>query len=350
MLLNKDLLIETHHELIKPDALIDLLPVNTEMTDDIQGFRKQISNIIQAKDSRLLVIIGPCSIHDPKAAIEYAEHLKAAANQFSDDLYIVMRVYFEKPRTMMGWKGLINDPLLDGSFKVNQGLTMSRKLLIDLNLLGIPAATEFLDTIIPQYLSDLISWSAVGARTVESQIHRALASGLLNPVGFKNNTDGNIKVAIDAIKVASYPHHYLSITKQGVPSVMYTEGNQDGHIILRGSNTSTNYSDQHIQQAALLLQESHLKTRIMIDCSHGNCMRDHQRQLDVIQNISQQLKNNSPYICGVMIESNLKSGKQELNSELTYGQSITDGCIGWEDSLVALEELALANHKRLTVL
>lgn len=340
---------DSQQELIKPVALINSLPATASALDTITSARQYANHIIQDKDDRLLVIIGPCSIHDTEAALDYAVRLKQAAEHFIDDLYPVMRVYFEKPRTTIGWKGLVSDPFLDGRFDVNHGLSLARQLLVDLNHLGVPAGTEFLDTLIlPQYLSDLVSWCAVGARTVESQIHRELASGLSMPVGFKNNTDGNIKVAIDAVKVASYSHHFLSITKDGIPSIIRTQGNQNCHIILRGANNAPNYTESHINEAATILKNANLLPKIMIDCSHGNSMKEFQRQVNVVHDVAQQLNNGSPFICGVMLESNLISGKQDLNLKhnLVYGQSITDACIGWDDSVMLLETLALATRQR----
>ena len=341
--------IDSQQELIKPNILINALPVTTPVVDTINNARQQVDHIIQGKDNRLLVVMGPCSIHDTDAALEYAKRLKSAAIRFADDLFIVMRVYFEKPRTTIGWKGLISDPFLNGRFDVNHGLSLARKLLVDLNHLGIPTGTEFLDTLIlPQYLSDLVSWCAVGARTVESQIHRELASGLPMPVGFKNNTDGNIKVAIDAINAASYPHHFISITKEGIPSIMHSKGNQSCHIILRGANNAPNYYMHVIQETVDLLKKANLNPRVMVDCSHGNSLKEYQRQPIVLNDIALQIKNGSKDICGVMLESNLIEGKQDLNlqPDLIYGKSITDGCIGWEDSLKLLEILALAVKKR----
>lgn len=347
MLLNNNLRINSQQELIKPDALINLLPANARIFNTIEVARQHARNIIRGIDNRLLIIVGPCSIHDTQAAFEYAEKLKKAATYFEDDLCVIMRVYFEKPRTTIGWKGLINDPFLDGSFDINHGLTLARKLLLDLNQLGMPAGTEFLDTIIPQYFSELVSWCAVGARTVESQTHRALASGLPMPIGFKNNTDGNVKVAIDAITVASHPHRFLSITKNGAPTIIPTQGNPHCHIILRGAQRP-NYSKHHVEEVAKLLQLANLIPHLMVDCSHGNSMKDYQRQSTVIHDLTEQLKNGSPFICGVMLESNLIAGRQELHlkENLVYGQSITDGCVDWEVTLKHLEELAIASRSR----
>lgn len=334
--------------LIKPEELINKLQSTSEIIDFVQQARISTSNIIQGKDNRLLVVIGPCSIHDVRSAMEYAENLKKAAERFSDDLYIIMRVYFQKPRTTLGWKGLINDPFLDGTFDINQGIEIARKLLIQLNDRGVPAATEFVDPMIHHYLSDLISWSAMGARSVESQIHRELASGLMMPVGFKNNTDGNIKVAIDAVKVAKESHHYLGVSSAGIPAIIFTQGNDQCHIVLRGSNDMTNYSKVQVDQATAWLESMNLIPRVMIDCSHGNSMKDPNQQCDVIHDVASQITNGSKSICGVMLESHLISGKQELKQKnnLVYGQSVTDGCLGWSDSLDLLEVLAVAVHRR----
>jgi 3-deoxy-7-phosphoheptulonate synthase len=340
--------IHSEQPLIKPKALINKQPLVESALKTVEKTRQNIRQIIQGKDDRLLVIVGPCSIHDPEATLHYAEILQAAASQFAAELCIIMRVYFEKPRTAMGWKGLISDPWLDQSYDVNYGLMLARKLLIHLNQLGLPAGTEFLDTLTPHYLSDLIAWCAIGARTVESQTHRELASGLPMPVGFKNNTDGNIKAAIDAVIVAQHSNQLLGITRKGVPSIIRTLGNPDCHIILRGSNTAPNYAAHYIEAAAALLRKAQLIPRVMIDCSHGNSMKDYQRQGIVIQALVEQLNNGSEFISGIMLESNLIAGKQALNAKqaLVYGQSITDGCLSWKDTLPLLEKIALAVRER----
>jgi 3-deoxy-7-phosphoheptulonate synthase len=339
-----DLRIRNQQALIKPNTLINDLPVTQNAADTIKQARLSASKIMLGLENRLLVIVGPCSIHDPLAAIEYAHLLQQAATHFADELCLFMRVYFEKPRTVVGWKGLISDPLLDGSFQINHGLMLARQLLLELNNLGLPAATEFLDTIIPQYISDLISWSAIGARTSESQIHRELASGLSMPVGFKNNTDGNVKIAIDAVNAARRPHHFLGISCDGTPSIISTTGNESCHIILRGSTTAPNYQATHIQNAANTLHHANLIPHLMIDCSHGNSSKNPQQQQIVVDDITQQIKNGDKIICGVMLESNLVAGKQTLDSEtpLVYGQSITDACISWEETFPLLEKLAQA--------
>lgn len=330
--------------LLTPATLLNTLPLSSKALETVKTARAAARNIIQGTDKRLLVIVGPCSIHDTQAALEYATLLKTAAERLTNELFIIMRVYFEKPRTTVGWKGLIRDPLLDGSFNINNGLTLARKLLLDLAELGVPAGTEFLDSMTPAYLSDLIAWSVIGARTVESQIHRELASALAMPVGFKNNTEGNIKAAIDAVQVAQCPHHFLGINTLGIPSIIKTTGNPNGHIILRGSNTTTNYSVHHIHEAANLLRYANLTPRLMVDCSHGNSMKDYQKQLTVVQALTEQLRTGPSFICGIMLESHLLAGRQELHPKhpLIYGQSITDGCIAWEDTVPLLEKIALA--------
>lgn len=332
--------------LIAPYQLMETLPQTANTMTTVQSARQHISHIIQGKDNRLLVIVGPCSIHDTNAALEYAGLLKSAADKFVDDLCIVMRVYFEKPRTTVGWRGLISDPYLDGSFAINHGLRLARTLLLELNQMGMPAGTEFLDTIIPAYLSDLIAWSAIGARTVESQTHREMASGLAMPVGFKNNTDGNIKVAIDAVNVARHPHAFLGVTAQGAPAIMRTEGNAACHVILRGSNTASNYAAHTLQETTDLLTQVQLFPSVMIDCSHGNSMKDYKLQHQVVSEIIDQLRQGSKLINGVMLESHLMAGKQSLlqRDALIYGQSITDGCLGWSDTLLLLEALARARR------
>ncbi len=333
--------------LISPHQLRTEQPVTAAALTTIQSARQHISRIIQGHDKRLLVIVGPCSIHDTEGALEYAALLKKAAEKFADELFIVMRVYFEKPRTTVGWKGLISDPFLDGSFAINHGLLLARKLLLELNQLGVPAGTEFLDTIIPAYLSDLIAWCAVGARTVESQTHRELASSFAMPVGFKNNRDGNIKVAIDAIKVAQHSHAFLGITSAGSPTIIRTQGNFACHVILRGSHTASNYAASIIQETANLLQEAQLHPSVMVDCSHGNSRKNYKLQHQVVAELIDQLHRSPAYINGMMLESNLIEGKQILMKKeaLRYGQSITDGCIGWEDTLRLLENLACANYQ-----
>ena len=338
--------IQTQQTLISPEALIRKIPLSAPVASHVAQVREQIHHIISGKDHRLLVIVGPCSIHDTTSALEYATRLRTAAARYENELLIIMRTYFEKPRTTLGWKGLISDPVLDGSFDINLGLHVARKLLVEINQLGLPTATEFLDALIPQYLSDLIAWCAVGARTSESQIHRELASGLSMPVGFKNSTDGNIQVAIDAAQVAAKQHSFVSINQQGIPSVMHTLGNPFCHVVLRGSNTGSNFARHHVQATVKILQDAKLNPRLMIDCSHGNSMKNHSLQRDVVHSITEQLSQPMHGILGVMLESNLISGKQTLgmNTALEYGQSITDSCIGWEETELLLEMLASSRH------
>lgn len=335
--------------LLLPSLLIEELPITEKIAALVHQTRLNISDIIHNRDRRLLVIVGPCSIHDPVAAIEYASLLKRCADRFADDLLIVMRVYFEKPRTTVGWKGLINDPNLDSSFDINQGLRIARRLLLDINHLGVPTGSEFLDTIIPQYISDLTAWSAIGARTTESQIHRELASGLSMPLGFKNSTSGNVQVAIDAVMAAEQPHHFLGVSKQGIAAIVSTTGNQDCHVILRGSSHHTNYDAKSIAAVVEKLKEKHLNPRVMVDCSHGNSGKDHRKQIHVIEDIISQIKEKDHAILGIMIESHLMEGSQQLspNAPLKYGQSITDSCICFKDTEMLLEKLARSvNHNR----
>ncbi|KAI8972020.1 3-deoxy-7-phosphoheptulonate synthase [Mycotypha africana] len=332
--------------LIPPQILMEDIPLSLKAADTILNGRQAAEDIIHGKDDRLLVVVGPCSIHDVKAALEYAERLIEYANGAKDELHIIMRVYFEKPRTTVGWKGLINDPHLNNTYEINKGLRIARKLLLDLNEMGIPAACEFLDTISPQYTGDLVSWGAIGARTTESQVHRELASGLSCPVGFKNGTDGGMTVAIDAIGAASHGHHFLSVTKQGLSAIVQTAGNDACHVILRGGKSGPNYEAEHIKAAAADLIKHKLSPALMVDCSHGNSSKNHKRQPIVAQDIANQLANPSEtgnYIIGVMIESNINEGRQDIPAEgpyaLNYGQSITDACINWEDTVNVLENL-----------
>ena len=346
-----DLRIKEIKELTPPAHLLRELPETETVALTTWEARQAIHRVLHGADDRLVVVIGPCSIHDPKAAIEYAKRLKVERDRLAADLVIVMRVYFEKPRTTVGWKGLINDPHLDGSFAINEGLRLARKLLWEVNDMGLPAGTEFLDMITPQYIADLISWGAIGARTTESQIHRELASGLSCPVGFKNGTDGNIKIAVDAIKSASSPHHFLSVTKAGHSAIVSTNGNEDCHVILRGGKTS-NYDATSVDAACQDLGKAGLAARLMIDFSHANSEKKFKRQIDVANDVAAQLAGGDERICGVMIESHLKEGRQDLvpGKDLEYGQSITDPCIGWEDSLDVLNTLAEAVRKRRVAL
>jgi 3-deoxy-7-phosphoheptulonate synthase len=303
--------------------------------------RQGIQEILKGKNDRLLVVIGPCSIHDPEAALDYARKLKSEKDRLDADLLIVMRVYFEKPRTTVGWKGLINDPYLDGSFRINDGLCIGRRLLLELSNLGMPAGVEFLDVISPQYIADLVSWGAIGARTTESQVHRELASGLSCAVGFKNGTDGNLKIAIDAIRTSQHPHHFLSVTKSGHSAIVSTMGNDDCHVILRGGR-QPNYDAASVEAACRDLKAAGAAERLMIDLSHSNSQKDYRRQIDVGRNVAEQIASGDRHIMGVMIESHLKAGRQDLSNgkKLAYGQSITDACIGWDESVLLLNELA----------
>jgi 3-deoxy-7-phosphoheptulonate synthase len=343
-----DLRICATKEVIAPVQVHDEMPITEAAAQTTLEARAAIHKILTGEDDRLLVVVGPCSIHDPKAAQEYAQHLKVIKDKLQDDLLIVMRVYFEKPRTTVGWKGLINDPDIDSSFNINKGLRIARKLLVDLNTLGMPSATEYLDLITPQYISDLIAWGAIGARTTESQGHRELASGVSCPIGFKNSTDGTIKIAIDAIGAAMSPHHFLSLTKAGHSAIFSTTGNQDVHIILRGGNDKPNYDAVSVEQVALGLKKAQLRPNIMIDFSHANSLKKCQRQLVVGQDVAGQIANGDYRIMGVMIESHLKAGNQKVveGQEMVYGQSITDACLSWDDTVPLLSELAEAVQMR----
>ncbi len=336
-----DVRVKEIKELATPTHVIREFPINETVTNTVLESRQAIHRILHGADDRLVVVIGPCSIHDTKAALEYAHKLKEQRQRYKADLEIVMRVYFEKPRTTVGWKGLINDPDLDGSFQINKGLRMARQVLLNINELGLPAGTEFLDMITPQYIADLVSWGAIGARTTESQIHRELASGLSCPVGFKNGTDGNVKIAVDAIKAAQHPHHFLSVTKAGHSAIVSTTGNEDCHVILRGGK-APNYDAASIEAAAKDVGAAGLAAKIMIDASHGNSSKQPKNQVPVCADIAQQMAAGDTRIFGVMIESHLLEGRQDLvpGKPLTYGQSITDGCVCWDDSLAILDTLA----------
>ena len=346
--LTDDLRIAELRPLTSPAILMEELPISEEVSNLIAKTRLAAGNIVKGEDDRLLVIVGPCSIHDPDAALDYAGRLVKVADRLQDDLLIIMRVYFEKPRTKVGWKGLINDPHLDNSFKINVGLHIARKLLIDLGNIGLPAGSEFLDTITPQFIADLVSWGAIGARTTESQVHRELASGLSMPVGFKNGTDGNIQIAIDAIGAAQSPHHFLSVTKQGISAIVATTGNDCCHLILRGASSGPNFSEAAIKAATKKLRSADVAGRVMVDFSHGNSSKDHTRQVVVAEDVCRQLADGSKRICGVMIESNLKAGKQALKdaASLEYGLSVTDACLSWEMTEPVLESLAEAVRRR----
>ena len=342
-----DVRINKIKELLPPVALLERFPASEKASETVFSGRAAISKMFNGKDDRLLVVIGPCSIHDTKAAIEYGRRLVELREHYKDKLEIVMRVYFEKPRTTVGWKGLINDPYMDNSFKLNDGLRMGRQLLLNLNDLGLPTAGEFLDMITPQYMADFMCWGAIGARTTESQVHRELASGLSCPVGFKNGTDGTIKIAIDAIGAASAPHHFLSVTKFGHSAIVETTGNADCHIILRGGK-ETNYDADSVDLVTSQLKDASLNPRIMIDFSHANSKKQFKNQMLVCDDVSEQIASGNENIFGVMVESHLVEGRQDLveGQPLTYGQSITDACIGWEDTEKLLAKLAAAVEQR----
>jgi 3-deoxy-7-phosphoheptulonate synthase len=335
-----------------PEHLIRFFPIaGTAVETLIGNTRAAVRKILQSQDDRLLVVIGPCSIHDPVAALEYAKRLHAERKRFADTLEIVMRVYFEKPRTTVGWKGLINDPYLDESYRIHEGLRIARQLLVEINRLGMPAGSEFLDVISPQYIGDLISWGAIGARTTESQVHRELASGLSAPIGFKNGTDGNLKIAVDAIQAAARPHHFLSVHKNGQVAIVETKGNADCHVILRGGKTP-NYDAASITAACKEIEAAKLPCRLMVDCSHANSGKQHRRQIEVARDIGQQVTSGTRCIFGVMVESHLHDGAQKFNpgkddpAALEYGKSITDACIGWDDSVAVLKTLSEAVQAR----
>jgi len=331
-----------------PEHLIRFFPIQGSAVEAlIAGTRAKVRQILHGRSDRLLVVIGPCSIHDPAAALEYAKKLAQERARFNDSLEILMRVYFEKPRTTVGWKGLINDPYLNGSFRINEGLRIARDLLVRVNQAGVPAGCEFLDVISPQYIGDLVSWGAIGARTTESQVHRELASGLSAPVGFKNGTDGNVRIAVDALLAARQKHHFLSVHKSGQVAIVETRGNDDCHIILRGGK-APNYDAAAVQAACAELARAKLPERLMIDCSHANASKDYRRQPAVAADIGRQIAGGERRIVGVMVESHLVEGRQDLGTgkPLTFGQSITDACLGWDDSVRLLEGLAAAVSER----
>jgi len=342
-----DVRVKEIKELVPPAHVLREFPISEKTAKLTYETREAIHRVLHGADDRLLVIMGPCSIHDVKAAKEFAGKLKAEKDRHAGELVVVMRVYFEKPRTTVGWKGLINDPRLDGSFSINEGLRIGRQLLLDLNDIGVPVGCEFLDMITPQYIADVVSWGAIGARTTESQIHRELASGLSCPVGFKNGTDGNIKIAVDAIRAAQAPHHFLSVTKAGHSAIVSTTGNEDCHIILRGG-VKPNYDAASVDAAAKGLAETGIPSRLMIDFSHGNSSKKPEKQVEVGDDVARQISGGDARIFGVMVESHLKAGRQDLvpGKELVYGMSITDGCIGWEESSKLLGVLAGAVRER----
>ena len=342
-----DLRIRKLDELVTPAAIIGELPCDDAISQTVSEARGALHDILHGRDDRLVVVIGPCSIHDPASAMEYAARLKPLRDALAGELEVVMRVYFEKPRTTVGWKGLINDPALDGSFDINRGLRLARGLLRDINALGLPAGCEYLDTISPQYISDLVAWGAIGARTTESPAHRELASGLSCPVGFKNGTTGDVKIAADAVGAASHPHHFLSVTKAGGTAIVATRGNPDSHVTLRGGK-APNYDAASVQAASEVLVKAGIAPRIMIDASHANSGKDPDNQLAVVEDIAAQLEGGERRIVGVMVESHPVGGRQDLvdGQPLASGQSITDGCLGWEASVQVLERLAAAVRAR----
>ena len=348
---NDDTRIGKIEQVLPPIALLEKYPASSVAVKTVENARNEAHKIIHGEDDRLLVVIGPCSIHDPKAALEYAKRIKLMREKYQDTLQIIMRVYFEKPRTTVGWKGLINDPYLNNTYALNDGLRIARKLLSDINDLTVPTAGEFLDMITPQYLADFMSWGAIGARTTESQVHRELASGLSCAVGFKNATNGGVKIALDAIGAAEAPHHFLSVTKFGHSAIVSTKGNEDCHIILRGGDNGPNYSEQDVAEVCDKLAKAGYRSHVMVDFSHANSCKQFKKQLDVSREVARQIAAGSNKIFGVMIESHLVEGRQDLveGKPLTYGQSITDSCIGWEDSEKVLQELsdAVAAKRKL---
>ncbi len=340
-----DLHVVETRPLVSPALLHHELPMSPEAATLVAEARDRIRHILYNEDRRLLVIVGPCSVHDIDAAYEYGQKLVNLRHELSGQLEIVMRVYFEKPRTNVGWKGLINDPHLDGSYDINTGLRLARKLLLDLAQLGLPAATELLDPVTPQYIADLIAWTAIGARTTESQTHREMASGLSMPIGFKNSTDGSLQAAMNAMVAASQPHHFLGINHSGLASIVTTTGNPDGHLVLRGGKGGPNFSDDHVAQAAAEMAKLKLNYRMMVDCSHANANKDHNRQLSVLEDIAAQVRGGSRNLLGVMIESHIKAGNQSIPDDLrqlTYGQSITDACVDFDTTAAMLRQLASA--------
>lgn len=345
-----DLRIKDITEVEAPSAVHALYPISDQASETIGASRQAIHRILHGEDDRLLVVIGPCSVHDPASAIDYAKRLAEQRQRFAGELEIVMRVYFEKPRTTVGWKGLINDPHLNETFDINEGLKRGRKLLLDINELGLPAGTEFLDLISPQYIADLISWGAIGARTTESQGHRELASGLSCPVGFKNGTDGTMRIAVDAMRAAERPHVFMSLTKAGHSAIFSTSGNDDTHIILRGGKRP-NYDQESVAEAADEMKNAGLRPNLMVDCSHANSRKQHEKQIEVARDVASQVRRGDHNIMGIMIESHLVPGRQDLipGQELCYGQSITDACISWDDSVPVLEQLADAVKQRRTI-
>ena len=335
-------------DVIAPAILTHDLPLTPRAADTVLGARRTLREILAGRDRRLITIVGPCSIHDPIAARDYASRLADVAKRLARDLFVVMRSYFEKPRTTVGWKGLVNDPGLDNSYRINDGLHIARGLLLAINEVGLPVGTEFLDPISPQYIADLVAWGAIGARTTESQVHRELASGLSCPIGFKNGTDGSVQIAVDAVQAASHPHHFLGVTKAGTVAVIATAGNPDCHVILRGGTKGPNFNAAAINAAAERMQAAGVRPNLIVDVSHANSSKDHQRQLTVTEDVAAQIAGGEGRIVGVMIESFLVAGRQEPRpgQALTYGQSITDACLNWHDTVMLLERLATASAAR----
>ena len=352
MATTSDLHVVETRPLVAPALLHQDLSIDSSASETVSSARQRIKSILRGEDRRLLVVVGPCSVHDVKAAREYAQRLMPIRQRLKDQLEVVMRVYFEKPRTTVGWKGLINDPHLDGSYDINTGLRVARGLLLDLAREGMPTATELLDPVVPQYIADLISWAAIGARTTESQTHREMASGLSMPIGYKNGTDGSATIAINAMQAASRPHHFLGINRDGNASIVSTTGNPDGHLVLRGGNRGTNYQLEDVQAAAQELNRAGLKDRLMVDCSHANSNKDYRRQGEVLASVADQLQGGSDHVMGVMIESHLVEGNQKLCadlSQLVYGQSVTDACISMDTTESLLNDLAAAMSARKPV-
>ncbi len=345
----RDLRVESFRPLLPPAILLEELPLGERGAATVTRGRSDVGRILNGEDDRVLVVVGPCSIHDPVAAVDYGRRLTALAHEVADDLCVVMRVYFEKPRTTVGWKGLINDPRLDGSFAINEGLRLARRLLLDLADLGLPTGGEFLDPISPQFTSDLVSWGAIGARTTESQVHRELASGLSMPVGFKNGTDGDVQIAIDAVRAGAHPHRFLGVTEQGLCAIVSTRGNPDCHVILRGGQSGPNHDAASVHKTADALRAAGVIPRLMIDTSHGNSSKDYRRQPAVVRDIAAQLADGEQAIFGVMMESFLEEGRQDIGADraaLRYGQSVTDACMGWDMTVSVMHELADAVRRR----
>ncbi|KUL31537.1 phospho-2-dehydro-3-deoxyheptonate aldolase [Actinoplanes awajinensis subsp. mycoplanecinus] len=345
----RDQRIEKVVPLMSPALLHHELPLTSALHDTVLAGRRQVEDVLNGRDKRLLVVVGPCSVHDPAAAGEYADLLKVEAERLSEDLLIVMRVYFEKPRSTVGWKGLIMDPALDGTGDVGEGLRIARKLLLEVVDRGLPVAVEFLDPITPQYIADTVAWGAIGARTVESQVHRQLSSGLSMPIGMKNRPDGSVSTAVDAIQAAAAQHVFPGIDYSGTPAILHTTGNPDCHLVLRGGGGKPNYSAADVEASIALLRKGGLPERLVIDCSHGNSSKDHNRQPLVAEDIAAQMEAGQHAISGVMLESFLVPGRQELGAEMTYGQSVTDACMGWDNTVSVLERLAAASAKRRTL-